>query len=219
MIDIENSHKAVDTMRKVQYGCGLSAPQQWVNYDSSLTLKLQKIPLLGRFVPDGPFGRFPSNIEVGDIVKGLSEKEDSVDICYCSHVLEHLTLEEFRIALKNTYKMLKPGGTFRFVLPDMETKVKRYIESYNAEAIHNLMEDTYLGKKNRDTTLKGKLRDLFRNDQHLWMWDFKSMNAELIKVGFVNIRRAHFGDSSIKDFSEVEEFSRWENELGVECRK
>lgn len=206
-------------MKKIQYGCGLSAPAQWTNYDSSLSLRLQKIPLIGKYVPSGPFGRFPSNVLIGDIVKGLPEPTQCADLVYCSHILEHLTLEEFRIALKNTYNLLKPGGTFRFVLPDLEAKAKAYINSTDAEAIHVFMEETYLGKKSRNNSIKGKLRDLFRNDQHLWMWDYKSMKVELEKVGFVNVRRAQFGDSQIKDFSEIEENSRWNNELGVECLK
>lgn len=209
----------MDDMNKIQYGCGLSAPEGWTNYDSSLTLKLQKIPVFGRAVPAGPFGRFPSNVVVGDIVKGLPEKEESVDLVYCSHVLEHLTLGEFREALRNTYKILKPAGTFRFVLPDLEAKAKAYLQSDSPKAIHAFMNDTYLGKESRSTSLKGKLRDLFRNDQHLWMWDYKSMKEELVDAGFTEIRRAYFGDSGIQDFKEVEEKSRWENELGIECIK
>ncbi len=31
----------------VQYGCGLSAPAGWNNYDASPTLRLQKLPVVG----------------------------------------------------------------------------------------------------------------------------------------------------------------------------
>ena len=34
----------------VQYGCGLSDPEGWKNFDSSPTLRLQKLPLIGRFI-------------------------------------------------------------------------------------------------------------------------------------------------------------------------
>jgi SAM-dependent methyltransferase len=206
-------------LRKVQYGCGLSAPESWVNYDSSMTLKLQKLPILGSLVPSGPFGRFPENIQIGDIVKGLPEKPSTVDLVYCSHVLEHLTFHEFQQALHNTYHMLKAGGIFRFVLPDLEAKAKAYIDSRDADAIHRFMQDTYLGKASKDRSLKGFVRDYFRNDQHMWMWDFKSMKKALEAAGFTNIRRAHYGDSKYREFGEVEEESRWKNELGIECQK
>jgi len=51
------------------------------------------------------------------------------------------------------------------------------------------------------------------------MWDFNSMQRELEDVGFVEIRRAEFGDSRLAKFEDVEEKDRWENCLGVECRK
>ena len=31
----------------VHYGCGLSAPEEWDNYDVSLTLRVQQTPILG----------------------------------------------------------------------------------------------------------------------------------------------------------------------------
>ena len=31
----------------VQYGCGLSAPNEWINFDVSPTLRIQKIPIIG----------------------------------------------------------------------------------------------------------------------------------------------------------------------------
>jgi len=51
------------------------------------------------------------------------------------------------------------------------------------------------------------------------MWDFNSIAAELQCAGFTDIRRAAFGDSTDAAFGEVEAEERWENCLGVECRR
>ena len=59
----------------------------------------------------------------------------------------------------------------------------------------------------------------FGNSLHLWMWDYKSIKYELELAGFKDIRRATFGDSADRMFDTVEEKSRWENALGIECRK
>src|SRR5271154_2334251 len=86
------------TLAYVQYGCGFSAPAQWTNFDASLTLRLERVPLLGG-VAAGKNGRFPSNVLYGDIVRGLPVAARSCHAIYCSHVLEHLSLNDFRAAL------------------------------------------------------------------------------------------------------------------------
>jgi hypothetical protein len=60
---------------------------------------------------------------------------------------------------------------------------------------------------------------LFGRSRHLWMWDYKSMEMELGEAGFIETRRAQFGDSKDIRFKEVEDYGRWENCLGAECRK
>lgn len=115
-------------MRKyVQFGCGLSNPSEWTNYDSSPTLRIQKIPILGWVLKKKLNVIFPNNIKYGDIVKGLKIEEESCDGIYCSHVLEHLSYNDMITSLKNSYSYLKKGGTFRMVLPDMEFECRKYI--------------------------------------------------------------------------------------------
>jgi hypothetical protein len=46
-----------------------------------------------------------------------------------------------------------------------------------------------------------------------------SLHYELEKLGFQKIGRAQFGDSDDPMFSLVEEKYRWENALGIECKK
>ena len=86
----------------VQYGCGFSAPSEWINYDASPTLYYERIPIIGKLYTRNNI-RFPENVKFGDIIKGLPEEQDSCDGVYCSHVLEHLSYEDFIIAIKNTY--------------------------------------------------------------------------------------------------------------------
>jgi len=45
---------------------------------------------------------------------------------YCSHVLEYLSLNDFRIDLKNTCESLKKEGIFRCIVPDLEYYAKEY---------------------------------------------------------------------------------------------
>lgn len=86
----------------VQYGCAWSAPESWRNFDASPTLRFERIPVVGKLYTKNE-SRFPENVEYGDITKGLPVNDTSCDAVYCSHVLEHLSLSDCRVALKNTH--------------------------------------------------------------------------------------------------------------------
>jgi Methyltransferase domain len=96
----------------LHYGCGMSTGQSWYNCDGSPTLRLQRLPLLGWLFRQLIKPRFPSDVHYGDIVSGLPLSPGSCDAVFCCHVLEHLALEDFRRALRNTHAYLKLGGGF-----------------------------------------------------------------------------------------------------------
>ncbi len=206
--------------RYVQYGCGFTAPDSWINYDASPTLQFERLPLLGKLYTRNR-QRFPANVIYGDIVAGLPEKTDSCDAIYCSHILEHLTYEDFCTALKNTYNILKPGGTFRGVVPDLRTAVNDYIENadHSDAPASELMRSTMLGLESRKKGISALVKNLYGNSKHLWMWDYRSLSFELKKTGFTNIRPAMFGDAADPLFSFVEEEGRFFKAAAFECTK
>lgn len=196
----------------VQYGCGTSAPAGWDNYDASPTLLIERIPLIVRIKGKRVF---PKTVKFGDIVKGLPVSDKSSVGVYCSHVLEHLSLDDFRIALRNTFRILQPGGTFRLVVPDLEAIARAYVQSTSPDAALQFHKATALGRTTRPRGPLGHLRSLVGNSSHLWMWDEKSLTAELTQAGFTNIRRAQFGDDADTMFREVEDIGRWNGCLGM----
>jgi hypothetical protein len=202
----------------VQYGCGWSSVEGWLNFDSSPTLRLERIPLIGRFICKND-QHFPANVQYGDVVKGLPLANGTASHLYCSHVLEHLALEDFRVALKESFRILAKGGTFRFVLPDLEIAVSDYLANPRADAACKFMESTILGQKSRKRGLMSFVSEWVGGSIHRWMWDFKSMKHELEIVGFAQVRRATFGDSNSPVFTSIEEECRWIGHLGVECKK
>jgi SAM-dependent methyltransferase len=206
----------------VQYGCWKDAPDGWENYDCSPWLRIDRLPLVGvracRFL-DSMWTPFPKRVLYGDIVVGLPLEEGSCKMVYCSHVLEHLSLSDFRQALQNTARLLEPGGVFRGVLPDLRFCVDKYLQCPDGGAALEFMRGTGLGDVSRDRGLKGLLKELLGNSRHRWMWDSESLSRELGNAGFQDIRRAQFGDSSDALVSRVERQDRWVNCLGFECIK
>jgi SAM-dependent methyltransferase len=203
----------------VNFGCGLSACEGWKNYDASPTLKVQRIWLIGNLAKRWVKPIFPQDAEYGDIVSGLPLDTGVADRVYCSHVLEHLSLSDFRRALSEVNRLMKPGAVFRGVLPDLAHEVAAYMADDSVDACSNFMRRTCLGVNDGSGGLFSSIRSLLGNSKHLWMWDYNGLAAELEAAGFVDIRTAIYGDSQCSEFVSIEEPDRWTNCLGFECRK
>ena len=92
----------------VNLGCGAVAHPDWVNLD------LQ--PLLDYVIP-------------ADFLGPLPFADNSVDAVYHAHVLEHLSREDGRNFLKESVRVLRPGGVLRVVIPDLEDLCRFYVDS------------------------------------------------------------------------------------------
>ncbi len=204
----------------LQFGCGTCAPESWLNFDAGPAFLLEKrLPFIKAMLVRKGFPDYPVNIHYGDVIKGLPVTQNSASRVYCSHVLEHLSLDDCRKTLRNVCSYLVPGGIFRFVVPDLEFYARRYLESSEPEAASQFMTDTYLGEQQSVRGMRSLPRALFGRSQHLWMWDYRNFSEELAAAGFTAIRRATFGDSGDPAFAAVESEGRWQNCLGIECRR
>ena len=206
----------------VNYGCGLAAPLEWLNFDASPTLRIQKTPLMGRLLKRKLNILFPENVRYGNIIKGLPLEENSVDGIYCSHTLEHLSLLDFRKALRNTIKVMKKGAKFRCIVPDLEFLAREYISKLDKgveSSSIEFMNNTLLGANHRPKGLRAILSVILGNSNHLWMWDRNSLALELEKTGFKKIRICQFNDSNDDMFKLVEDLGRFKNAVAIECEK
>jgi hypothetical protein len=206
------------TQEYVQYGCGGCAPATWLNFDCSPTLRLERLPVLGRLYARTS-RTFPDNVLYGDIVRGLPVPVESCRGIYCSHILEHLALDDFLAALRHTFAHLRPGGVFRLVLPDLEGLARAYLADTSASAASRFMEASCLGTKERARGLRALARQWLGNSAHLWMWDERGLTEQLRTQGFKDIRRAAFGDAEDRRFDDVEEKDRFDGCLAMQCRK
>lgn len=214
----------MSTGLSVQYGCGLSAPDGWVNFDSSPRLRFERMPIIASATRLAGAQLFPNNVRFGDIVAGLPIPDASADRVYASHVLEHLARQDVPRALANTLRVLKPGGIFRMIVPDLAWRARRYVESAGKPNAADLfIESCLIGDETRPRSPVAHLRAAFGNNGHSWMYDEDGMRALLSAAGFVDIRRCTFNDSADPRFAEVEEHGRFVDagmpELALEARR
>lgn len=62
-----------------------------------------------------------------DIRKPLPYPDCGFDAVYSSHVLEHLTFEDGKCFMREMYRVCKPGGICRIVVPDYEEACRQYL--------------------------------------------------------------------------------------------
>jgi len=205
----------------VHYGCGWCAPEGWTNFDASYTLIFERLPLIGKLYTKNS-QRFPDRVHYGNIVKGLPLAQERAKGIYASHVLEHLAYDDCLQALRNTLRLLRPGGIFRLIVPDLESAAHRYLESLkgrSAEANERFMEFTSLGRRESPRGIVPWVYWWLKSSRHLWMWDYPAMAHALEGQGFRNIRRCTFGDSEDPMFARVEDRLRFNEALAIEARR
>lgn len=213
----------------VQYGCGTIVNDRWMNFDASPTLFLQKVPLLGKLVRPWLNTVFPDAAIHGDIVDGLPIPDDSVDGVFCSHVLEHLSLENFYIALRNTFRVLKPGGVFRCILPDLEIRARNYVDAITSPHLSDdrlgstasirFVESLNMASTKKRDDVRSLLSVLFGRSGHLWMWDKYSLTRALADQGFVEIEPFVQNQCEDQMFLLLEQAYQFEDAIALQCRK
>ena len=65
-----------------------------------------------------------------DITSGLPFEDNSLDVVYHSHVLEHLRPDDGERLLEECYRVLAPGGVLRVVVPDLEKIAQLYLSMH-----------------------------------------------------------------------------------------
>ncbi|MEO5375084.1 MAG: methyltransferase domain-containing protein [Alphaproteobacteria bacterium] len=203
----------------VNYGCGSTAPDGWLNFDASPTLIVERMPIVRALLPRGR-RVFPDGVRRGDIVAGLPVADGSCAGVFASHVLEHLTLDACRIALVNTRRLLRPGGVFRLVVPDLAALVGLYVQATaegRSDAAPLFMRESLLGEERAPQGPIGHLRQWFGHSRHLWMWDYPSLREAVLEAGFATARRCVCGDAADPAFAAVEQPERFTNAVAIEA--
>ena len=88
-------------------GCGATAHPDWLNLD---------------MVPQHPLA------VACDLRHGLPLAANAADACYSSHVLEHLTRAEADPFIAEQFRVLRPNGVIRVVVPDLEVMCRDYLD-------------------------------------------------------------------------------------------
>lgn len=99
--------------RMLNVGCGRTFHPAWDNYD---------------LAPASP------EVHPIDLSRPLPFEDGIYDVVYSSHVLEHIDRSRVPALLGEFFRVLKPGGVVRVVVPDLEKVTREYLRQLDIAA-------------------------------------------------------------------------------------
>jgi len=215
--------------------CGYKMHPEWTNIDFSLLVKLARHKnLAGLLKKIGILSekRFQRLLQVDpeiilwDLRKGIPFGDKLFDVVYHSHFLEHLDKNAAYLFLKECYRVLKPCGVIRVVVPDLEIRCRNYLRTLEAAVDVEANEgDFYSSHEESIRRLVGqmvrnepagtaeqpllvrKIEILVRGDTakvgeiHRWMYDSVTLRQLLFKSGFTDVSLESYSSGRIKGWS------------------
>jgi predicted SAM-dependent methyltransferase len=135
-----------------------------------------------------------------DLRNGIPANNNSLELIYHSHMLEHLSYVDGINFLKECYRVLQPGAKMRILVPDLELWINAYIANnkfFFNEYRKILDNDIYV-------TNGSVFMGMLHNHDHKCGYDYESLKWVLEYVGFINIVKTLYADGSIPNIQDLE---------------
>lgn len=115
--------------------------------------------------------------------------DESMDGVFCEHVLEHFTLEDGIVLLKQCHRILRPGGTVRFIHPNAEVIMRTYFDAPKL-----LVEKRLPESGTAMEAVNGWFRQRY---EHQCLYDWPLSEYAFKQAGFAEVANAVFGKSDL----------------------
>jgi len=106
--------QAVSNINYLNLGCGYRLNSEWTNVD---------------FVSTG------KSVIAYDLTQGIPFEDNTFDLVYHSHVVEHFSKISAISFIQECYRVLKPQGILRVVVPDLEQIARLYLTALEQASI------------------------------------------------------------------------------------
>jgi SAM-dependent methyltransferase len=222
-------------VKRLHLGCGPHVVDGWLNIDGSWSAWFARHQRIARLlaalhiVPKRLVKSFyPGTIRIHDLRKPLTFVPDaSCEAVYASHVLEHMLFPDAQQVLRESFRVLEPGGVARFVVPDLRAIVLEYIGQGTIADEHGEIGDLigadrfsarFLNASTAppDGSLMYRAYTALTNFHlHKWMYDAESLGRHMQHAGFIDIQRRNLHESEITEIEAIEEPERVAGGNGV----
>ena len=154
---------------------------------------------------------FPhENVMFMDATKTYPFPDQSFDLVYSEHMIEHVPYEAGQFMLKECYRVLRPGGLIRIVTPDLATIMALYADDLSPKQREYIayMSQRFIPEA-PEMSQTFVINAFFRMWGHQFIFDEKRLVSCLKTAGFSDIQRRRLGDSSNPALSNLENVQRY----------
>lgn len=145
-------------MKLLNLGCGSSFHKDWVNIDFVSNTK---------------------EVIAHNLLKGIPIADNTMDVVYHSHVLEHFSKQDGEAFIKECHRVLKSNGIIRIALPDLEKIAKEYLKN-----LENAIKGDESAKQDYEWIKLELLDQMVRNESGGFMKDYL-LQATIPNEGYV----------------------------------
>ncbi|MEI8350450.1 MAG: methyltransferase domain-containing protein [Candidatus Omnitrophota bacterium] len=175
------------SVKKIHLGCGDHELCGWLNTDSSPLPKVVYLDATKTFpFPDGTF-----------------------DYVFSEHLIEHMNYAKGLHMLSQCYRILKPGGRIRIATPDLGFLIALCATNLSGlqQQYIKWMMDTYMPEVVQYDAVF-VVNYFFRNWEHCFIYDEKTLRWVLEHSGFTAIARHNVGSSQVQELKGIENQAR-----------
>lgn len=114
----------------------------------------------------------------------LDVEDGTVDLIYSSHSLEHLPLRRSRIALRDWYRALRPGGILFLSMPDLDLIMRMLLGSPDVNTRHWLLYTLFGYQADMQAPREDDTAAYDPGQVHMSGHSQATLTAEMLDIGY-----------------------------------
>ena len=178
-----------NSVRKLQIGTGANLLPGWLN------------TTLYPFTPGSVFL---------DASQAFPIPDNSFDYVFSEHVIEHLEFEQAEWMLKESCRILRPGGRIRIATPDLRQIIALYTqpEQEEQQTYIRWIMDTFrpqIGEYNPAQAINQS----FHGWRHKFIYDEDTLVQSMVSAGFTDIKRVEPDESEYEHLRAIEQHGEY----------